>query len=40
VIYALVLIVVAVTHAGDRWALGRAWAKIPIVRRHSTFSSS
>jgi thiosulfate dehydrogenase [quinone] large subunit len=34
VIYALALIVVAVTHAGDRWGLGRRWAQLPIVQRH------
>jgi thiosulfate dehydrogenase (quinone) large subunit len=34
VIYALVLIVVAVMHAGDRWGFGRIWAKIPFVGRH------
>jgi thiosulfate dehydrogenase (quinone) large subunit len=36
VIYALALIAVAVTHAGDRWGLGRRWARLPIVRRHAT----
>lgn len=34
IIYALVLIVVAVTHAGDRWGLGRIWSRIPVVRRY------
>ena len=36
VIYALVLIVLAVTYAGDRFGLGRRWAKLPLVRRHSS----
>ncbi|HEY8524700.1 MAG TPA: hypothetical protein VIL48_07050 [Acidimicrobiales bacterium] len=35
VIYALALIVLAVTHAGDRWGFGRAWARLPIVKRHA-----
>jgi thiosulfate dehydrogenase (quinone) large subunit len=35
VIYAIVLITLAVTHAGDRWGFGRMWAKLPFVRRHS-----
>jgi len=39
VIYALALIVVAVTAAGDRWGLGRAWARLPFVRRHATVLS-
>jgi len=34
VIYALALIVVAVTYAGDRFGLGRRWAQLPFVRRH------
>jgi thiosulfate dehydrogenase [quinone] large subunit len=33
-IYALGLIVVAVTYAGHRWGLGRWWAKLPLVARH------
>ncbi|MFP5579751.1 MAG: hypothetical protein ACLGIZ_16185 [Acidimicrobiia bacterium] len=36
VIYALALVVVAVTYAGDRFGLGRRWAQLPIVRRHAT----
>jgi len=36
VIYALALIVLAVTYAGDRWGLGRAWARLPIVRRYAS----
>jgi thiosulfate dehydrogenase (quinone) large subunit len=35
VIYALVLIVVALTFAGDTWGLGRWWANLPVVRKHS-----
>jgi thiosulfate dehydrogenase (quinone) large subunit len=34
VIYALALIAVAVTHAGDRWGFGRLWARLPFVERH------
>jgi len=34
VVYALVLIVLAVTHAGDRWGFGRMWARLPFVQRH------
>ena len=34
VIYALALIAIAVTHAGDRWGFGRIWARIPVVRRY------
>jgi len=33
VIYALALIVLAVTHAGRHYGLGEAWARLPIVRR-------
>lgn len=36
VIYALALIVIAATYAGDRWGLGRIWARVPLVQRHST----
>lgn len=39
VVYALALIVVAVTAAGNRWGLGRSWARLPFVRRHSTVLS-
>ena len=35
VIYALVLIIVALTFAGDTWGLGRWWANLPIVQKHS-----
>ncbi|WP_029290143.1 hypothetical protein [Cellulomonas sp. HZM] len=34
VIYALVLVVVALTFAGDTWGLGRWWANLPIVRKN------
>jgi thiosulfate dehydrogenase [quinone] large subunit len=34
-IYAVVLVVLALTHAGDTWGLGRTWAGLPFVRRHS-----
>ena len=36
VIYALALIVAAATFAGDRFGLGRSWARLPFVRRHSS----
>ena len=39
VIYALALIVFAVTAAGNRWGFGRAWARLPFVRRHATVLS-
>lgn len=32
-IYAAVLVVLALTYAGDTWGLGRLWARIPFVRR-------
>jgi len=32
-IYAAVLAVLALVNAGDTWGLGRAWAKLPIVRQ-------
>ncbi|REF37985.1 DoxX family membrane protein [Thermasporomyces composti] len=32
IIYALVLIALAVTHAGNTWGFGRVWAKLPVVR--------
>jgi thiosulfate dehydrogenase [quinone] large subunit len=32
IIYALALIVVAVTSAGDTWGFGRQWRSLPIVR--------
>ena len=38
VIYALTLIDIAVTAAGDRWGLGKAWRQLPIVRRHTILS--
>jgi thiosulfate dehydrogenase (quinone) large subunit len=33
-VYALVLIAVALTYAGNTWGLGRLWAKLPIVQHH------
>ncbi|WP_407657314.1 hypothetical protein [Jatrophihabitans endophyticus] len=33
IVYAVALIVVALTYAGDTWGLGRSWARLPIVRR-------
>ncbi|MFI6151337.1 hypothetical protein ACIBCA_01380 [Kitasatospora sp. NPDC051170] len=34
-IYALLLIALATTAAGDTWGLGRRWAALPIVRDHT-----
>ncbi|MFB9907640.1 hypothetical protein [Allokutzneria oryzae] len=34
VVYALVLIVLAATHAGDAWGLGRWWGELGAVRRN------
>ncbi|MDT7553438.1 MAG: thiosulfate dehydrogenase (quinone) large subunit [Pseudonocardiales bacterium] len=34
VIYAIALIVGALTYAGNTWGLGRWWAALPFVRRH------
>lgn len=34
IIYALALIVVAVTHAGDTWGFGRVWKRLPLVRKN------
>jgi thiosulfate dehydrogenase (quinone) large subunit len=34
VVYALALIALAVTYAGDTWGLGRLWARLPFVRRN------
>lgn len=39
VIYALALVVVAVTAAGNRWGLGRWWSRTAIVRRHAALLS-
>ena len=39
VVYALALIVLAVTAAGSRWGFGRAWARLPFVRRHASVLS-
>ncbi len=33
VIYAIALVVVAVTYAGNTWGLGRWWAALPFVQR-------
>jgi thiosulfate dehydrogenase [quinone] large subunit len=35
IIYAAVLIALAVVGAGSTWGLGKAWAKLPVVRDHS-----
>jgi thiosulfate dehydrogenase (quinone) large subunit len=34
VIYALVLIALALTYAGHTWGLGRLWARLPFVQRN------
>jgi thiosulfate dehydrogenase (quinone) large subunit len=34
IIYALVLIALAVTYAGNTWGLGRLWARLPFVQRN------
>jgi thiosulfate dehydrogenase [quinone] large subunit len=34
IIYALVIIAVALTYAGNTWGLGRAWARLPFVQRN------
>jgi thiosulfate dehydrogenase (quinone) large subunit len=34
IIYALVLIAVALTYAGNTWGLGRTWARLPFVQRN------
>ncbi|HEU5158260.1 MAG TPA: DoxX family protein [Streptosporangiaceae bacterium] len=33
VIYAVVLVALAATYAGNTWGLGRIWARLPFVRR-------
>jgi thiosulfate dehydrogenase [quinone] large subunit len=33
-IYAIVLIVLALTYAGTTWGLGRTWARLPFVNRN------
>lgn len=34
VIYAIALVVVAATYAGNTWGFGRFWARLPFVSRH------
>jgi thiosulfate dehydrogenase [quinone] large subunit len=34
IVYALALIALAVTYAGNTWGLGRRWAKLPFVQRN------
>jgi thiosulfate dehydrogenase [quinone] large subunit len=34
IIYALALIVVALTSAGDTWGFGRVWKSLPVVQSH------
>ncbi|MFC0531790.1 hypothetical protein [Phytohabitans kaempferiae] len=33
-IYAVVLVILALTYAGHTWGLGRLWARLPFVRRN------
>lgn len=33
-VYAAILIVLALTFAGDTWGIGRTWARLPFVSRH------
>ena len=33
-IYAVVLIVLALTYAGTTWGLGRTWARLPFIHRN------
>jgi thiosulfate dehydrogenase [quinone] large subunit len=33
-IYAVALIVIAATYAGNTWGLGRVWARLPFINRH------
>jgi thiosulfate dehydrogenase [quinone] large subunit len=35
IIYALALVVVAVTFAGDTWGLGRMWRELPLVQKYT-----
>ncbi|MFE6485654.1 hypothetical protein ACFVGN_22335 [Streptomyces sp. NPDC057757] len=35
VLYAVVLIALAVASAGTTWGLGRTWARLPVVREHA-----
>lgn len=35
IIYAVALVVVALTFAGDTWGLGRWWRSLPVVRDHA-----
>lgn len=35
IIYALALIVIAATSAGDTWGFGSAWRKLPVVRNQA-----
>ena len=34
IIYALALIALALTYAGNTWGLGKLWAKLPFVQRN------
>jgi hypothetical protein len=41
IVYALVLIALALTYAGNTWGLGRLWARLPFVQcnRHMRLHS-
>jgi thiosulfate dehydrogenase [quinone] large subunit len=34
VLYAIVLIVLAASYAGNTWGMGRIWARLPFIHRH------
>jgi thiosulfate dehydrogenase [quinone] large subunit len=34
-LYAAVLIILALTYAGSTWGLGKVWARLPFVHRHT-----
>jgi thiosulfate dehydrogenase [quinone] large subunit len=34
VVYAVVMVVIALTYAGQTWGLGKLWAKLPFVQRN------
>jgi len=33
-IYAIVMVVLAATYAGNTWGLGKIWARLPFINRH------
>lgn len=34
IVYAIALIVLAATYAGNTWGLGKTWARLPFINRH------